>query len=233
MPPNGVQLMAPATAGARTSLFGGRVPPIMLAGVASSWRALPLPETSAVRSEGDVTRVLAEMRRAGHVNLDPLLPVVYAELQRLAQRQLRSERRDHTMQTVDLVHEAYLKLEALGRIEWQNRAQFFAIAAQAMRRVLVNHAVRRTRCKRGGRQYQVPLDDAMIVAEAQSDDVLALNDALSELEAINERLSRIVECRYFAGLSIDETAEALGISPATVKRDWTVARAWLHRALSE
>jgi len=186
-----------------------------------------------MRTEGDVTRVLAEMRRAGHGNLDPLLPVVYGELQRLAQRQLRSERSDHTLQTADLVHEAYLKLSALGHIEWQNRAQFFAIAAQAMRRVLVNYAVRRTRSKRGGKRYQVPLDDAMIVCEAQSYEVLALNDALSQLEAINERLSRIVECRYFAGLSIEETAEALGISPATVKRDWTMARAWLHRSLSE
>jgi RNA polymerase sigma factor (TIGR02999 family) len=161
------------------------------------------------------------------------LPIVYAELQRLAQRQLRGERSDHTLQTVDLVHEAYLKLGALGHIEWQNRAQFFAIAAQAMRRVLVNHAVRRTRSKRGGKRYQVPLDEAMIVSEAQSDEVLALHEALSELEGINERLARIVECRYFAGLSIEETAEALGISPATVKRDWTMARAWLHRALCE
>jgi RNA polymerase sigma factor (TIGR02999 family) len=165
--------------------------------------------------------------------LDPLLPVVYAELERLAQRQLRSERSDHTLQTGDLVHEAYLKLGALGHIEWQNRAQFFAIAAQAMRRVLVSYALRRTRSKRGGKRRRVPLDDAMIVTEAQSEDVLALDEALSQLEGINERLSRIVECRYFAGLSIEESAEALGISPATVKRDWTMARAWLHRALSE
>jgi RNA polymerase sigma factor (TIGR02999 family) len=184
-------------------------------------------------TEGDVTGVLAEMRRSGHGNLDPLLPLVYGELQRLAQRQLRSERSDHTLQTADLVHEAYLKLSALGRIQWHNRAQFFAIAAQAMRHVLVSYALRRTRAKRGGKRYQVPLDDAMIVTEAQSDEVLALNDALSELEGINVRLSRIVECRYFAGLSIEETAEALGISPATVKRDWTMARAWLHRSLSE
>lgn len=188
---------------------------------------------SAIRDEGDVTGVLAEIRRIGDGNLDPLLPVVYAELQRLAHRQLRAERSDHTLQTVDLVHEAYLKLGALGHLEWQNRAQFFAIAAQAMRRVLVNHSVRRTASKRGGTRHRIPLDEAMIVAEAQSDEVLALHEALCQLEGISERLSRIVECRYFAGLSIEETAETLGISPATVKRDWAVARAWLHRELSE
>jgi RNA polymerase sigma factor (TIGR02999 family) len=215
------------------SLFDARLHPIIHVRCRVFLFGRTPSSVSAVRNEGDVTRVLAEMRRGGHGNLDPLLPIVYAELQRLAQRQLRGERSDHTLQTVDLVHEAYLKLGALGHIEWQNRAQFFAIAAQAMRRVLVNHAVRRTRSKRGGKRYQVPLDEAMIVSEAQSDEVLALHEALSELEGINERLARIVECRYFAGLSIEETAEALGISPATVKRDWTMARAWLHRALCE
>lgn len=183
--------------------------------------------------EGDVTRAFAEMRRGKQDNLDPLLAVVYAELQRLAHRQLYGERRDHTLQTSDLVHEAYLKLDALGHIQWKNRAQFFAIAAQAMRRVLVDHAVRRQAAKRGGKQNRVPLDDAMIVSEAASDDVLALHDALSELEGIDERLAHVVECRYFAGLSIEATAEAMEVSPTTVKRDWTMARAWLHRKLSE
>ena len=162
-----------------------------------------------------------------------LLPLVYAELERLAHHQLYSERSDHTLQTSDLVHETYLKLGALGRIEWKNRAQFFAIAAQAMRRVLVNHAVRRSASKRGGKRQRVPLEDGMIVSEVQADEVLALHAALSELEGIDERLARVVEFRYFAGLSIEETAEGLGVSPATVKRDWTMARAWLHRHLSE
>jgi RNA polymerase sigma factor (TIGR02999 family) len=186
-----------------------------------------------MRDEGDITRVLVGMERGGHGNMHRLLPLVYAELERLAHRQLYAERSDHTLQTADLVHEAYLKLGALGRIEWKNRAQFFAIAAQAMRRVLVDHAVRRKASKRGGDRYQVPLEDGMLVSEAQADEVLALHAALSELEGINERLARIVEFRYFAGLSIEETAETLGISPATVKRDWTMARAWLHRELSE
>jgi RNA polymerase sigma factor (TIGR02999 family) len=186
-----------------------------------------------MRDEGDITRVLVGMGRGGQGNMDRLLPLVYAELERLAHRQLYSERSDHTLQTADLVHEAYLKLGALGRIEWKNRAQFFAIAAQAMRRVLVDHAVRRKAFKRGGKRSRVPLEDGMLVSEAQADEVLALHAALSELEGINERLARIVEFRYFAGLSIEETAESLGISPATVKRDWTMARAWLHRELSK
>jgi RNA polymerase sigma-70 factor, ECF subfamily len=193
----------------------------------------PSPMVSVMRDEGDVTRVLAEISRGEHDSLEPLLPIVYAELQRLAQRQLRGERIDHTLQTSDLVHEAYLKLDALGHIQWKNRAQFFAIAAQAMRHVLVDHAKRRHAAKRGGKRRRVPLDDAMLVSDAQSNDVLAVHDALSELQAVGERLARIVECRYFAGLSIEGTAEALEISPATVKRDWTMARAWLHRKLNE
>jgi RNA polymerase sigma factor (TIGR02999 family) len=186
-----------------------------------------------MRDDGEVTRVLAEIRRGQHGNLDPLLPIVYVELQRLARRHLGGERGGHTLQTSDLVHEAYLKLDSLGHIQWKNRAQFFALAAQVMRRVLVDHAVRRQAAKRGGKRRRVTLDDAMIISDEQSDDVLALHDALFELEAIGERLARIVECRYFAGLSIEATAEAMEISPATVKRDWTMARAWLHRKLSE
>jgi RNA polymerase sigma factor (TIGR02999 family) len=193
----------------------------------------PFGDVSAMQDEGDVTRVLAEIRSGKHNSLDPLLPVVYAELERQAQRQLRCERPEHTLQTSDLVHEAYLKLNGLDHIQWKNRAQFFAVAAQAMRRVLVDHAVRRHAGKRGGKRRRVPLDEHMLVSDAQSDNVLALHEALCELETIGERLVRIVECRYFAGLSIEATAEALEISPATVKRDWAMARAWLHRKLSE
>jgi RNA polymerase sigma factor (TIGR02999 family) len=181
---------------------------------------------------GDVTRMLRQLGYGGRDALDHVLPMVYAELQRLAQRQLRGERGDHTLQTTDLVHEAYVKLGGLERIEWKNRAQFFAIAARAMRRVLVDHAAGRRAAKRGGERRKVPLDEGMLMVEEQADEVLALNDALSRLERADPRLVRIVECRYFAGLSVEETAEALEISPATVKRDWTVARAWLHRELA-
>jgi RNA polymerase sigma factor (TIGR02999 family) len=182
---------------------------------------------------GDVTQLLAELGHGGRDTLDRLLPIVYAELQRIAHRQLQGERTDHTMATTDLVHEAYMKLVGLDHIEWKNRAQFFAVAAQAMRRVLVDYAISRRAQKRGGERRKVPLDDAMLVAEQQADELLALHNALIQLEGMNQRLGRIVECRYFAGMSIEETAEALGISPATVKRDWTMARAWLHRELSE
>lgn len=182
--------------------------------------------------QGDVTQLLAELGHGGRDALDRLLPIVYAELQRIAHHQLQGERNDHTLATTDLVHQAYLKLVGLERIEWKNRAQFFAIAAQAMRRVLVDYATSRRAQKRGGERRKVPLDEAMLVAEQQTDELLALHNALTQLEGINPRLGRIVECRYFAGMSIEDTAEALGISPATVKRDWTTARAWLHRELS-
>lgn len=182
---------------------------------------------------GEVTQLLAELGHGSRDALDRVLPIEYAELQRIAHRQLDGERPDHTMATSDLVHEAYLKLVGLDRIEWKNRAQFFAVAAQAMRRVLVDYAISRRAQKRGGDRRKVSLDDAMLVTEQQSDELLALHYALTELEAINPRLGRVVECRYFAGMSIQETAEVLETSPATVKRDWTLARAWLHRSLSE
>jgi RNA polymerase sigma factor (TIGR02999 family) len=158
--------------------------------------------------------------------------VVYDQLKQLAAQQLRRENGDHTLQTTDLVHEAYLKLSGLERIEWKNRAQFFALAAQAMRRVLVDYALSRRAAKRGGDQRQVPLEEAELVSEAQAAEVLALHDALSDLERMQPRLAQVVECRYFAGLSIEETAAAIGTSAATVKRDWTVARAWLNREMS-
>lgn len=180
---------------------------------------------------GEVTRLLQELGH-GDRAVDRLLPLVYDQLKLLAQRQLRAERGDHTLQPTDLVHEAYLKLGALERIEWKNRAQFFAIAAQAMRRVLVDYALSRRAAKRGGERRRVELDEAMLTSDEQAEEVLALHDALSRLEAMNPRLVRTVECRFFAGLSIEETAVATGTSPATVKRDWAVARAWLNRELS-
>ncbi len=182
--------------------------------------------------QGEVTRLLAELTRGGRDALDQLMPLVYEELRRVAHRRLENERSDHTFATTDLVHEAYLKLIGLDRIEWQSRVQFFAVAAQAMRRILVDYAARRTAQKRGGGRQKVSLDEIQLPVEESAEGVLALDDALQRLAAIDERHSRVVECRYFAGMSIEETAEALGVSPATVKRDWTLARAWLHRELS-
>jgi RNA polymerase sigma factor (TIGR02999 family) len=147
---------------------------------------------------------------------------------------MRGERPDHTLCATALVNEAWLEISKLTRIQWQNRSHFLAIAAQAMRRVLIDYAVARRRLKRGGGQTLQPLDaDAVAVAVVmdQADDVLALDEALERLTAMNERHARIVECRFFGGMSVEETAEALEISPATVKRDWALARAWLNREL--
>lgn len=181
--------------------------------------------------KGDVTRLLDELGHDGRP-LDAVLPVVYDELRQIARHQLSSERGDHTLQPTALVHEAYLKLSRLDRIEWSSREQFFAVAAQAMRRILVDHAVSRRATKRGGGRTPVPLDEAVLVSDDDAEQFLVLNDLLSRLEQMEPRLCRVVECRYFAGLSIEETAAALGISVATVKRDWTMARAWLNREMS-
>jgi RNA polymerase sigma factor (TIGR02999 family) len=156
---------------------------------------------------------------------------VYDVLHRIAHHKLARERVGHTFATTDLVHEAYLKLVRLDRIEWHGRAHFFAIAARAMRNILVDHALRRNADKRGGGDATVALHDDLAIDEASGSDLLAIHAALERLEAIDARQSRVVECRFFAGMSIDETADALGVSPASVKRDWTLARAWLNREL--
>jgi RNA polymerase sigma factor (TIGR02999 family) len=181
--------------------------------------------------QGDITRLLAEVGPGARDALDRLLPLVYQELQRIAQRRLRNERGDHTLATNDLVHEAYLKLVGLDRIDWKSSAHFFALAAQAMRRILVDHAVRRKAQKRGGEQRRISLDEVSLPVEQSATDLIELDAALERLAVLEERQSRVVECRYFAGMSIEETAVALGVSPATIKRDWTLARAWLHREL--
>jgi RNA polymerase sigma factor (TIGR02999 family) len=156
---------------------------------------------------------------------------VYDELHRLARGQLRNERADHTLGATALIHEAYLKLSGLDRIHWQSRSRFMAVAGQAMRRVLVNHATARGAQKRGGKRERLSLDDVVIISDERSDDLIALDDALTKLAALDQRQARVVECRFFAGMSVEETAEALATAPATVKRDWTLARAWLHREL--
>lgn len=178
-----------------------------------------------------VGELLAAIRRGDRRAFDQLFPLVYDVLRRIARRKLAGERAGHTLCTTDLVHEAYLKLIRLDRIEWQDRAHFLAIAAQAMRNILVDYALRRNAEKRGGGRAHGTLDEAVTVVEAPAGDLLALHEAMQRLEAIDARQGRVVECRFFAGMSIEETAEALGISPASVKRDWTLARAWLNREL--
>jgi RNA polymerase sigma factor (TIGR02999 family) len=180
----------------------------------------------------DVTRLLEDLNSGREQALEELLPVVYRELRRQAARYLRRERQNHTLQPTALVNEAFLKLVDQ-KVQWQNRAHFFGVAAQAMRRILIDHARTHQRVKRGGVAPKVTLDDAMIAAEERSIDVLALDEALERLAALDERQARVVELRFFAGLSVEETAEVMKISPATVKREWSMAKAWLHAELSD
>jgi RNA polymerase sigma factor (TIGR02999 family) len=179
-------------------------------------------------SRQQASQLLAAWTNGDRAARDELLPVVYAELRRLAHHYMAGERQGHTLQTTALVHEAYIRLVDLDRMEWRDRAHFFAIAATLMRRVLVDSARQRLRDKRGGGAEVTSLDAHEIFAATPSVDVVALDEALNELSAMDPQQSRIVELRFFGGLTIDETAEALDISPATVKRDWVSAKAWLY-----
>ena len=163
--------------------------------------------------------------------LDRLVPLVYEELHRLARRYMRQERPDHTLQATSLVNEAYLRLIDVNRVEWRDRAHFLAVAAQAMRRVLVDYAVTRRAQKRGGERQRVPLEEDSLGTGQPVETLLALDTALRRLEGVDPRLSQVVECRYFGGMTVEETAEVLHVSPATIKRDWSLARAWLNREL--
>lgn len=195
-----------------------------------------LPDPSGADAPSDVTGLLLAWSGGDGSAAERLLPAIYAELHRQAERAMRRERGEHTLQATALVHEAYLRLVDQRRVEWRNRAHFFGIAAQMMRRVLVDHARGRLAAKRGGDLRQVTLGNASdAVSGDDADgaaDVLALHEALERLAVMDPAQARLVELRYFGGLNIDETAEALGISPATVKREWAIARAWLRRELA-
>jgi RNA polymerase sigma factor (TIGR02999 family) len=181
----------------------------------------------------EITQLLQDWRDGDGKALDILLPRVYKELRRLARYQLRNERPDHTLQSAALVHEVYLRLVGVSAPQqWESRTHFFAIAAQLMRQILVDYARRHGAAKRGGSVCKVSLEDAMATPRRAPVDVVALDDALQELARIDERQSRVVELRFFAGLSLNEISEVLEIAPATVQRDWTAARAWLHREIS-
>jgi len=169
---------------------------------------------------------------ASRESLDAFTPRLYDELRGIAHRHLRGEREDHSLCTTALVHEAYLKLARLDQMEWKNRAQFCAEAARAMRRILVDYAVRRRAMKRGGGRVRVEMQEGFAMTEAQADQLLALHEALEAFEKEWPRQARVVECRFFAGMTIPEMADALEIGEATVSRDWQLARAWLNRALA-
>jgi RNA polymerase sigma factor (TIGR02999 family) len=177
-----------------------------------------------------VSQLLAAWTNRDSAARDALLPVVYDELHRLAHHYMRGERQDHTLQTTALVNEAYIRLVDLDRMQWRDRAHFFAMAATLMRRILVDYARERSRDKRGGGVSVTSLDEQVAVSKAKVD-VVALDEALDRLAAMDLQQSRIVELRFFSGLTIEETAEALDLSPATVKREWTSAKAWLHQQL--
>ena len=184
-------------------------------------------------SQATITKLLVKWRNGDPAALDELAPLVYNELRRLAKYYLRRERPDHTLQSSDLVHEAYLRLVDEKEVDWQNRAHFFGIAAVRMRHILVEHARSRQAAKRGGGEYLLSLSKLDQQAEDRDVNLLALDDALRRLEALDAQKSRVVELRYFGGLTIEETAEVLRISPATVKREWNLARAWLRSEISK
>lgn len=179
-----------------------------------------------------VTQLLVDWGNGDRQALEKLTPLVYQELKRLAARYLRRERREHTLQSTALVHEAWLRLIDQNHVHWQNRAQFFGIAAEMIRRILIDHARNRQAAKRGDGAIKLSLDDALATPDRRDFDLVALDDALEDLAKLDPKQGKLVELRYFAGLSIEESAEVLGVSPATVKREWAVARAWLYRELS-
>lgn len=184
------------------------------------------------QSPKDITQLLVSWNSGNRQALEDLTPLVYDELRRLAARYLRHERPDHTLQSTALVHEAYLRLVDQKQVQWQNRAHFFGVAAQMIRRILVDHARGRQAEKRGAGAVKLSLDEAIAIPERRDLDLIALDDSLNALSRLDPQQGRIVELRFFGGLSIEETAEVLKISPATVKREWTLAKAWLYRDMT-
>jgi len=183
-------------------------------------------------SSSKVTQLLIDWGNGDRGALEKLVPLVHDELRALARRYMRRERAGHTLQTTALVNEAYLRLIGQKNVQWQNRAHFFGIAAQLMRRILIDHARSHHRARRGGGAFKLSLDEAALVSGEPAAELIALDDALQELEAVDPRKGRIVELRFFGGLSLEETAQTLGVSSMTVLRDWRMAKAWLRREIS-
>jgi RNA polymerase sigma factor (TIGR02999 family) len=184
-------------------------------------------------STQEITRLLADWNGGDPAALEKLTPLVYAELRRIARRQMRDERPGHTLQATALVNEAFLRLGGGAGAGWHDRSHFYAVCAQVMRHVLIDHARAHARDKRGGGAPHVPLDEAAVLAGGGASELVALDEALRGLEEVDAQKARVVELRYFGGLSIEETAEVLGVSPTTVRREWRRAKAWLYRAIAE
>ena len=185
------------------------------------------------RPPHEVTELLVAWSEGDRAALDQLTPLVYEELHRLARNHMSRERQGHTLQTSALVNEAYLRLIDQKNVRWQNRAQFFSIASRLMRRILIDHARSHQYAKRGGGTRRVSLDEAAVVAEEQATELVALDDALKSLAALDPRKCQVVELRFFGGMSVEESAEVLGVSVVTVMRDWSTAKAWLQRAMEK
>lgn len=183
-------------------------------------------------SAHQVTQLLLDWSSGNQAALDKLIPLVHRELHRLAHHYMRQEKPGHTLQTTALVNEAYLKLIDQRQVHWKNRAHFFALSAQLMRRILVDHARKRKYAKRGGDAQRISFEEVMAVSHERGSDLIALDDALEKLASIDPRKGKVVELRFFGGLSVEETAEALRVSPLTVKRDWKMAKAWLFNSLN-
>jgi RNA polymerase sigma factor (TIGR02999 family) len=196
-------------------------------------RSHPWSELMPTMSPQEVTQLLADWGKGDSSALDRLLPLVHGELRKIARRQMSQERPGHTLQATALINEAYLKLLGQERYEWHNGAHFFAVCAQIMRHILIDHARAHARDKRGGGAIQVSLDNVAVIAEAKAEHLIALDEALGSLEQLDAQKAKIVELRHFGGLSIDETAEVLNISPRTVRREWQRSKAWLYRMISE
>jgi RNA polymerase sigma factor (TIGR02999 family) len=184
-------------------------------------------------SPPELTQLLADWGNGDRSALDKLFPLVHSELRRIAQRQMSQERPGHTLQATALVNEAYLKLTGQQGFDWQNRAHFFAVCAQVMRHILIDHARAHARDKRGGGAVKVSLNDALVVAEDQAAHFIALDEALRVLERLDPQKGKIVELRYFGGLSVEEAGEVMNVSPRTVRREWQRAKAWLYRMMTE
>jgi len=180
----------------------------------------------------EITQLLLNWSKGDEAALNQLIPLVYPELRKLARRYMGRESPEHTLQTSALINEAYLRLVDQQVVEWQDRAHFFAVAAQVMRHILIDHARSHLYGKRGAGAQHVPLDDAAVVSQERATELVALDGALTSLAKIDERKSKIVELRFFGGLSVEETAEAMKLSPVTVMREWRAAKAWLHREVS-
>lgn len=191
---------------------------------------MPIPPRPNETAQGEVTKLLKAWSEGDQTALEKLTPIVYKELHRLAGRYMKGERPGHSLQTTALVNEAYMRLVDYKRMEWQNRAHFFAVSAQLVRRILVEHA-RRRNLKRGGGLRHVSLDEVAVTGGGRSADLVALDDAMNALARMDPRKERVVEMRFFGGLSVEETAEVLKVSPVTVMRDWSTAKAWLYREL--